>query len=376
MIRVLCIFGTRPEAIKMAPVIRKLRAQHGVECIVCVTGQHRQMLDQVLDFFGIAPDYDLNLMRDSQNLSELTGAILSGVTTVLRDRPPHRVIVHGDTTTTLAASLASFYERIPVGHVEAGLRTGDLQAPWPEELNRRFTDIVSDMCWAPTKFAAAKLLAEGVQPSNVFVTGNTVVDALNQGLERLNGNELLMSQVRSAFDFIDAEKRLILVTGHRRESFGEKLTQICLALQELSKRDDVQIIYPVHMNPLVRETVNAVLGSTRNIFLLPPQSYHSFIYLMQQSHFIITDSGGIQEEAPAIRKPVLVTRDKTERPEGLDGGTSRLVGAHSVAIVHEATKLLDDESAYQAMSSLAYPFGDGKAAQRIVESIVHRHASA
>jgi UDP-N-acetylglucosamine 2-epimerase len=332
------------------------------------------MLDQVLEFFGIAPDYDLNLMRDSQNLGELTGAIVSSVTTVLRDRRPHRVIVHGDTTTTLAASLASFYERIPVGHVEAGLRTGDLQAPWPEELNRRLTDIVSDMCWAPTKFAADKLLAEGVQPSNVFVTGNTVVDALNQGLERLNSNALLMSQIRSAFDFIDSKKRLILVTGHRRESFGGKLTQICLALQELSKRDDVQIIYPVHLNPQVRETVKGVLGSTRNILLVPPQSYHSFIYLMQRCHFIITDSGGIQEEAPAIRKPVLVTRDKTERPEGLHAGTSRLVGTYSAAIVHEATRLLDNELAYHEMSSLAFPFGDGKAAQRIVESLVRRHA--
>ena len=366
--RVLSVFGTRPEAIKMAPVVRALAAVPGLDSRVCVTAQHREMLDQVLELFDIRPDYDLDIMRDDQKLTHITGAVLSGMEEVLDDSEPSRVLVHGDTTTTFAASLAAHFRKIPVGHVEAGLRSGNVLAPWPEEMNRRLTDTVADLYFAPTETARANLRREGAPDERIIVTGNTVIDALFHATRQLDDDETRRA-MESLFPFLDPGRRLILVTGHRRENFGAGFERICDALARLSERGDLEIVYPVHLNPNVAEPVQRLLGGRPDVHLIEPQEYLPFVYLMRRAYLIITDSGGIQEEAPSLGKPVLVMRDVTERPEAVDAGTVRLVGTDAEAIVGESERLLDDESAYAAMSRAHNPYGDGKASQRIVEEI-------
>lgn len=368
--KILSIFGTRPEAIKMAPVVMALEAEENIESLVCVTAQHRDMLDQVLVLFAINPAYDLDIMAENQGLMHITTAALQGLETVLNECQPDRVLVHGDTTTSFAASLAAFYQKIPVGHVEAGLRTGDIYAPWPEEMNRRLTDTICDLHFAPTKSAEQNLLACGAPQSGISVTGNTVIDALLQISDRLDGDSAISEKAAKNLPELDAARKLILVTGHRRENFGDGFENICRALAKLADRDDVQIIYPVHLNPNVQEPVNRLLGNHANIYLIPPLDYLPFVYLMKAAHFIITDSGGIQEEAPSLGKPVLVMRDVTERPEAVDAGTVKLVGTDERKIVEEAMHLLENETAYQEMSKAHNPYGDGKASGRIVEELL------
>lgn len=368
--RVLTVFGTRPEAIKMAPVVLALARTPGIEARVCVTAQHRGMLDQALSLFGIRPDYDLDVMQANQSLNHITTAVLNGMDGVLADFAPDRVLVHGDTTTTFAASLAAFYRKVPVGHVEAGLRTGDVYAPWPEEMNRRLADAIADLYFAPTESAARNLKAEGRPAGRILVTGNTVIDALLHVVGLLHGDADLTRRIAAQFPFLDHGRRLVLVTGHRRENFGEGFERICTALAELAERPDVQVVYPVHLNPNVREPVNRILGDHPNVRLLEPLDYLPFVHLMDRAHLIVTDSGGIQEEAPSLGKPVLVMRDVTERPEAVEAGTVRLVGTDGAAIVREATRLLDDEDAYRTMSRAHNPYGDGHAAERIVKEIL------
>lgn len=369
MKKVLIVFGTRPEAIKMAPVVKALRSKAILETKVCVTAQHRSMLDQVLSIFEIDPDFDLNLMSVSQKLEGISARILESLSNVLDDYRPDLVLVHGDTTTTSMASLACFYKRIPVGHVEAGLRTGNLLSPWPEELNRRLTGLVASVHFAPTEAAKKNLLREMVPEDVVEVTGNTVIDALLQVSVRLQGEKSLINPLRDRFAFLAAGRKLVLVTGHRRENFGDGMLEICNALLELSRRTDVQIVYAVHLNPSVKGPVEAMLEGQANIHLVPPQDYLSFVYLMMRSHIILTDSGGIQEEAPSLGKPVLVMRDTTERPEAVDAGTARLVGANAEKIIASVAELLDVPGAYEAMSNRANPYGDGHAASRIVRRV-------
>jgi UDP-N-acetylglucosamine 2-epimerase (non-hydrolysing) len=327
------------------------------------------MLDQVLDLFEIEPDYDLNLMRPGQDLSDITSAVLVGMRSVLRQARPHWILVHGDTTTTFAASLAGFYQKIGVGHVEAGLRTGNIYSPWPEEMNRRLTGAIASRHFAPTETARQNLLAEGVPQAQITVTGNTVIDALLQVVERLHTDPALAETQLGRYPFLDARRRLILVTGHRRESFGAGFERICRALAQLAERPDVQIVYPVHLNPNVQEPVRRILGRCENVHLVEPQDYLPFVALMDRSHLIITDSGGIQEEGPSLGKPVLVMRDTTERPEAVSAGTARLVGTDVNRIVEEAERLLDDPGAYESMARAHNPYGDGKASQRIVEEL-------
>ncbi len=367
--RVLSIFGTRPEAIKMAPVLRALREQ-GADVRVCVTAQHRDMLDQVLDLFGITPDVDLNLMRPNQTLPGLTSAVIEGVSKVLVAEAPDMVLVHGDTTTTFAAALAAFYQRIPVGHVEAGLRTGDIYAPFPEEVNRRLTDGLSTLHFAPTDGARDNLLAAGTDARSIHVTGNTVIDALYMTRDRLNTDQAFRQSVTKALPALSDARRTILVTGHRRENFGGGFEQICHALTDLAARDDVEIVYPVHLNPNVQKPVMDILGKTANVHLIAPLEYPGFVHLMMNADIVITDSGGIQEEAPSLGKPVLVMRDVTERPEAVDAGTVRLVGANRDRIVSETTALLDNDEAYKTMSRAHNPYGDGKAAGRIAAEVL------
>jgi UDP-N-acetylglucosamine 2-epimerase (non-hydrolysing) len=367
--RVLVVFGTRPEAIKMAPVVRALREQSDWETRVCVTAQHRAMLDQVLDLFGIAPDFDLDLMHAAQTLESLSARILEAMAKVLRDWRPDLVLVHGDTTTTSMATLACFYNRVPVGHVEAGLRTGNLWSPWPEELNRRLTGLASQLHFAPTESARKNLLDEDVPDASIVVTGNTVVDALLQTVGRLQREEALSVPLRERFPYLGAGRKLLLVTGHRRENFGDGMREICDALLRLSRRPDLQIVYAVHLNPNVKVPVEAALAGMDNIHLVPPQDYLSFVYLMMNAHIILTDSGGIQEEAPTLGKPVLVMRDTTERPEAVDAGTARLVGARADTIVDAVGELLDEPGAYEAMADRGNPYGDGHAASRIVARV-------
>jgi UDP-N-acetylglucosamine 2-epimerase (non-hydrolysing) len=370
--KILCVFGTRPEAIKMAPVVKALEAAQGVNSAVCVTAQHRDMLDQVLTLFAIKPEFDLDIMRQNQDLTHITSAVLTGLGDVLDEFQPDRILVHGDTTTTFAASLAAFYRRIPVGHVEAGLRTGDSYAPWPEEMNRRLSDVIADMYFAPTRSSADNLLREGHREESIIITGNTVIDALLDVTKRLQEDENLQSELASQFPFLDPARRLILVTGHRRENFGQGFEDICKALTDLGTRDDVQIIYPVHLNPNVREPVMRILKDRANIHLIEPLDYLPFVYLMDKAYLIITDSGGIQEEAPSLGKPVLVMRDVTERPEAVDAGTVKLVGTSRDAIVNECVQLLDDDAAYAIMSRAHNPYGDGKAAARIVDEVIKK----
>lgn len=369
MIKVISVFGTRPEAIKMAPVIKALDDCPDIDSRLAVTAQHREMLDQVLQLFKIAPDYDLDLMRPGQGLSEITTGVLLGLKPVLEEFAPDLVLVHGDTTTTLAASLAAYYQRIPVGHVEAGLRTGDIYSPWPEEINRKITGAIARLHFAPTERARQSLLAENVSDANIHVTGNTVIDALLEVVEKLRADHAQSAALDQKFG-IDPERRLVLVTGHRRESFGAGFQRICDALATLARRGDVQIIYPVHLNPNVIGPVEDRLGALDNVRLIPPQDYSPFVHLMQRADIIVTDSGGVQEEAPSLGKPVVVMRETTERPEAVDAGTVKLVGTDSDLIVSEVSKLLDSRSAYERMSRAHNPYGDGQAASRIRDAIL------
>jgi len=355
----------------MAPVVSALQKNNLVDARVCVTAQHREMLDQVLQLFNIRPYYDLNIMKSGQGLTHITSEVLFRLEPVLQDFKPDRVLVHGDTTTTMAASLAAFYQQIPVGHVEAGLRTGNIYSPWPEEMNRKITSSIADLHFAPTEAARNNLLNEGVSRNRIVVTGNTVIDALLSVVEIFHADISLFNKMSERFSFLDRQKKLILVTGHRRENFGSRFEDICNALALLAEKNAVQIVYPVHLNPNVQEPVNRILGGHDNIFLLEPQDYLPFVYLMEQSYLIITDSGGVQEEAPSLGKPVLVMRDTTERPEAVDAGTVRLVGADTERIVVEAEKLLHDADEYEKMALIHNPYGDGYATGRIVEVIIN-----
>lgn len=364
--KLLCVFGTRPEALKMAPLVRRLLNAPDTSCRVCVTGQHREMLDQVLELFSIRPDYDLDLMRSAQSLTDLTCGVLKAIGPVLKEERPDAVLVQGDTTTAFAASLAAFYQQVPVGHVEAGLRTGDLAAPWPEEANRVLTARISRWHFAPTNVARQNLIAEGVPEHAITVTGNTVIDALLDVVARIEADGPLLAALTDRFAWRDPSRRMVLVTGHRRESFGAPFERICRALARIAKRGDVQVVYPVHLNPAVQGPVRKALDGNPDVILLEPQSYLPFVFLMAQAALVLTDSGGIQEEAPSLGKPVLVMRDVTERPEAVSAGTSLLVGTDEDRIVREANKLLDDDVAYKAMARAHNPFGDGKASERIV----------
>ena len=368
--KVLTVFGTRPEAIKMAPLVHALAKDPHFEAKVCVTAQHREMLDQVLKLFSIVPEYDLNIMQPGQGLTEITCRILEGLKPVLESFKPDVVLVHGDTTTTMAASLAAFYQRIPVGHVEAGLRTGDLSSPWPEEGNRTLTGHLATYHFAPTETSRQNLLRENIADNRITVTGNTVIDALFWVRDRVLSDEALHNELTQRYPFLANGKKMILVTGHRRESFGRGFEQICHALAEIAANNpDVQIVYPVHLNPNVSEPVKRILGHVENVILIEPQDYLPFVWLMNRAWLILTDSGGIQEEAPSLGKPVLVMRDMTERPEAVSAGTVCLVGTDSQRIVNEVTRLLQDESAYQAMSRAHNPYGDGQACHRILSAL-------
>jgi len=369
-VKVLTVFGTRPEAIKMAPLVHALAQDDSFDARVCVTAQHREMLDQVLRLFEITPDYDLNIMRAGQGLSEITSRILDGLKAVLEEFKPDVVLVHGDTTTTLAASLAAFYQRIPVGHVEAGLRTGDLYSPWPEEANRKLTGTLASYHFAPTDNARQNLLREWVADQRIFVTGNTVIDALFWVKNRVLKDDALRLALASRYPFLDSSKKMILVTGHRRESFGGGFERICSALAEIARtHPEVQVVYPVHLNPNVSEPVQRILHDIDNVMLIEPQDYLPFVYLMDNAYLILTDSGGIQEEAPSLGKPVLVMRDTTERPEAVAAGTVQLVGTDVRLIVEWVSRLLNDENEYNKMSRAHNPYGDGFASQRILDAL-------
>ncbi len=363
----LVVFGTRPEAIKMAPVVAALRRSQQLSVEVCVTAQHRQMLDQVLSLFDIKPDFDLDLMKPTQDLTDITCGVLGGMRDVMTRSRPDAVLVHGDTSTTFAASLAAFYQRVPVGHVEAGLRTGNLDSPWPEEANRKLTSCVARWHFAPTEEARTNLLAEGIASAQVHVTGNTVIDALSAARDVLRNDPSRLKSCVGQFGFLPAGSRMVLVTGHRRENFGAGFERICKALREIAHgHPDVHLVYPMHFNPAVREPVQRILQGIRNMHLIDPVDYLPFVYLMDRSSFILTDSGGIQEEAPSLGKPVLVMRETTERPEAVTAGTARLVGTDVRAITLAARALLDEPSVYQAMTQAHNPYGDGHAAERIV----------
>lgn len=349
----------------MAPVIQALASDTAFEIKVCVTAQHRQMLDQVLDIFSIKPDFDLNVMKPGQDLSDITSNVLLGMREVYRQWTPDIILVHGDTTTTLAASLSAYYAKVKVGHVEAGLRTHNRHSPWPEEMNRQLTGAITEIHFSPTERARSNLLREGVAEDAVHVTGNTVIDALLGVVERVRNDAALKQRFEAQFSFIDPTKRMILVTGHRRENFGGGFENICQALAQLAQRADVQIVYPVHLNPNVQEPVRRILGNVLNVKLIEPQDYLPFVYLMDQSTLLITDSGGVQEEAPSLGKPVLVMRDTTERPEAVDAGTVKLVGTSQAIIVRETTRLLEDTTEYNAMARAHNPYGDGMASGRI-----------
>lgn len=369
--KVLTVFGTRPEAIKMAPLVHALASDDRFEAKVCVTAQHREMLDQVLSLFEITPDYDLNLMKAGQTLNDITSRILLELKPVLREFKPDVVLVHGDTATTFASSLAAYYEQIAVGHVEAGLRTGNIYSPWPEEANRKLTGALTKYHFAPTEISKQNLLQENYSEENIFITGNTVIDALLMAKAKIEQNSEIQKKLAAKFPFLDENKKLILVTGHRRESFGGGFERICEALAITANANpDVQILYPMHLNPNVREPVNRILGGLDNIFLIEPQEYLPFIYLMMRSFIILTDSGGIQEEAPSLGKPVLVMRDTTERPEAVAAGTVKLVGTNVGEIVSGLSVLLNDIDAYAEMSFAHNPYGDGNACKRILNELV------
>jgi UDP-N-acetylglucosamine 2-epimerase (non-hydrolysing) len=369
--KVLTVFGTRPEAIKMAPLVKHLESVPGISSRVCVTAQHRQMLDQVLELFEIRPDHDLNVMRPGQDLYSITSEILQSVRGVYEQEKPDVVLVHGDTTTTFAATLAAFYQRIRVGHVEAGLRTGNLYSPWPEEANRKLTGALARFHFAPTATSRDNLLRENVPPEHIHVTGNTVIDALLAVREKLGASKTLESSLAAGFPFLRQGARLLLITGHRRENFGDGFLRICEAIARLARQyPDMDLVYPVHLNPNVREPVNRLLSGIGNVHLIEPLDYLPFVYLMTRSTVILTDSGGIQEEAPSLGKPVLVMRDTTERPEAVDAGTVRLVGTDIDAIVTGVRLLLDDPREYDRMSFAHNPYGDGQACSRIAATLL------
>lgn len=353
----------------MAPVYFELKKTPGVEVSLCVTGQHREMLDQVLELFEMVPDFDLKVMRQGQDLTDVTALILTGLRDLFEKYRPDRIFVHGDTNTCLSASLAAYYAQIPVSHVEAGLRTHNIYSPWPEEANRQIASVIADRHYAPTELSRQNLLNESVPEKNIIVTGNTVIDALLMIVNRLQVDKTLNQSVSEKFTYLDTAKKLILVTGHRRENFGDGFVEICKALSEIARRGDVEIVYPVHLNPNVQDVVNHYLGDNSNIHLIEPQPYLSFVYLMNRSHHIITDSGGVQEEAPSLGKPVLVMRDTTERPEALDAGTVKLVGTNKDKIAENSIRLLDDKIFYSSMSNATNPYGDGKASARICEEL-------
>ena len=370
MIKVLSVFGTRPEAIKMAPLVNQLKLDAAFDSRVCVTGQHREMLDQVLQLFSIEPEYDLAIMKAGQDLYDVTTSILLNIKPVLREFQPDIVLVHGDTSTTFAAALACYYEKIAVGHVEAGLRTGNIYSPWPEEANRKLTGALTRLHFAPTQTSADNLLAENLASANIVITGNTVIDALLQVVDKIDNSPELSASFAKQFPFVKDDRRMILVTGHRRESFGGGFEQICAALADIAKQyPDCDIVYPVHLNPNVREPVYRLLSDVSNVHLIAPQDYLPFVYLMSRSYLVLTDSGGIQEEAPSLGKPVLVMRDTTERPEAVDAGTVKLVGTDRAKIVAEVTRLLSDKPYYDSMSFAHNPYGDGNACARIIATL-------
>ncbi len=368
--KVLTVFGTRPEAIKMAPLVKLLEQQEGMQSVVCVTAQHRQMLDQVMELFEIIPDHDLNIMKPGQTLAGITTEILNRIEVVLTEDKPDLILVHGDTSTTFATTLAAYYHRIPVGHVEAGLRTGNIYSPWPEEANRKLTGALAKLHFAPTDQSKANLLLENVDENTVTVTGNTVIDALLWVKEKLETDIPLTNSISDSFPFLRDDAKLVLITGHRRENFGDGFVRICTAIKSLALRfPEVDFVYPVHLNPNVREPVGRILDDMSNVHLIEPLDYLPFVYLMTRSAVILTDSGGIQEEAPSLGKPVLVMRDTTERPEAVAAGTVKLVGTDAERIEEEVAELLTDNDAYTQMSVAHNPYGDGKACLRIVDAI-------
>ncbi len=369
--KILTVFGTRPEAIKMAPLVNELANNENFEAKVCVTAQHRTMLDQVLDIFDIKPDYDLDLMTAGQTLNDITAHIVLKLKPILTEFKPDVVLVHGDTATTFAASLAAYFEKISVGHIEAGLRTGNLYSPWPEEGNRRLTSAITNYHFAPTENSKKNLIREGFAESSIFVTGNTVIDALLMAKEKIYNNQKVLNELEKKFSFLSSKKKMLLVTGHRRESFGDGFERICLALSTVAQKNpELQIVYPVHLNPNVQEPVNRLLSGINNVYLIEPQEYLPFVYLMDRSYIILTDSGGIQEEAPSLGKPVLVMRETTERPEAVDAGTVKLVGTDSEKIIGTISLLLNDKLFYEKMSFAHNPYGDGNACQRISNSLI------
>jgi UDP-N-acetylglucosamine 2-epimerase (non-hydrolysing) len=374
MKKVLLVFGTRPEAIKMAPLVKYFEKVDSIDTKVCVTAQHREMLDQVLEMFDIKPDYDLNIMKPGQDLFDVTSNVLLGLKKILNDYQPDIVLVHGDTTTTSATSLAAFYQKIKIGHVEAGLRTNNIYSPWPEEANRQITGVLANYHFAPTNISKENLLKENKDKSNILVTGNTVIDALFLALKKIEESSSLKNDIVRTINMqykLQNERKIILVTGHRRENFGRGFVNICEALKTIANNNpDIDVIYPVHLNPNVQVPVKNILADTSNVYLIEPLQYESFIYLMNQSYFIITDSGGVQEEAPSLGKPVLVMRDTTERPEAVKAGTVKLVGTSKDMIIYEAEKLLKDNSEYDRMSKSHNPYGDGRACERIANYII------
>jgi UDP-N-acetylglucosamine 2-epimerase (non-hydrolysing) len=368
MKNVLLVFGTRPEAIKMAPLFHELKKSSHLKVKICVTGQHRAMLDQVLNLFKIKPDFDLNIMKSGQDLTDITAAILNGLKNLFNSYIPDIVLVHGDTSTTFAATLACYFKQIKVGHIEAGLRTNNIYAPWPEEGNRRLTGAISNFHFAPTEMAKENLIRENIDPATIYVTGNTVIDSLYYVTDLIEKNDILNCELEEKFKYLDWNKKIVLITGHRRENFGKGFENICQAIQQLSSENlDVQFIYPMHLNPNVRAPVLKYLSKADNIFLIEPLDYLPFIYLMNKSYLILTDSGGIQEEAPSLCKPVLVMRNTTERPEAVNAGTVKLVGTNIQLIKNEVSILLNDFDIYKKMSELHNPYGDGRASKRIVE---------
>ena len=374
-IKMLTVFGTRPEAIKMAPVIKALAQHPAIEIKVCVTGQHRAMLDQVLSLYQIQPDFDLNIMAANQTLTSIIQLTLQGLEKILQDYAADWVIVQGDTSSTFAAALAAFYKKIPVAHIEAGLRTNNRYSPWPEEMNRQLTSRIASLHFPPTLSARDNLLQEGIKESSMLVTGNTVIDALFATVAHIKENPPVATALAQAFPFLDAKKKLVLVTAHRRENFGANIRHLCQAVTRLAQRADVQFIYPVHPNPNIAEPVHALLHATENVFLVPPQDYLPFVYLMQRAFLILTDSGGVQEEAPSLGIPVLVVRDTTERPEGISAGTTRLIGTAENNIVKNVEDFMDKKELYEIMRAASNPYGDGQASHRIVERLLHESES-
>ena len=385
MKKVMLVFGTRPEAIKMAPLVKEFQKQpKRVETVVCVTGQHREMLDQVLKIFDIKPDYDLNIMKQGQDLHDVTARVLTGMRDVLKEVKPDVVLVHGDTTTSTAAALAAFYQQIPVGHVEAGLRTHNIYSPWPEEMNRLLTGRLATYHFSPTPLSRNNLIKESVDDRNIIITGNTVIDALYWVVDKIKNNKELDNELedilsKAGYDVnrLNNGKKLVLITGHRRENFGDGFINMCTAIKDLTvKYPDLDFVYPMHLNPNVRKPIHEVFGENlsglKNMFFIEPLEYLSFVYLMEKSSIVLTDSGGIQEEAPGLGKPVLVMRDTTERPEALDAGTVKLVGTDYNKIVNEVSSLIDDKAAYEKMSKAVNPYGDGLACGRIVNALLYR----